>query len=62
LASVIVDWTHAVCGSGMESASTTISLLGFGLDLMPHKVLMCMHGGARRVAVVLARGRLELEV
>jgi hypothetical protein len=62
LASIIVDRTYVVCGSRMEAASAAISLIGFGLDLMPHKVLMCMHGGARRGAVVLAHGRPELEV
>jgi hypothetical protein len=46
----------------MEAASAAISLLGFGLDLMEHKVLMHMSGGARRGAVVLAHGRLELEI
>jgi hypothetical protein len=43
-----------------EAAPAAISPLGFGLDLM-HKVLMRMHGGARCGAVVLARGRPELE-
>jgi hypothetical protein len=32
--SVIVDRTHAVCGSGMEAASAAISPLGFALDLI----------------------------
>jgi hypothetical protein len=45
----------------MEAASAAISPLGFGLDLMVHRVLMCMCGGARRGVVVLARGRPELE-
>jgi hypothetical protein len=62
LASIIVDQTHAVCGSGMEAASAAISLLGFGLDLMPHKVLMRMRGEAWRGAVALECGRSELEV
>jgi hypothetical protein len=47
--------------SGMEAASAAISQLGFKLDLMVHRVLMHMHGGARHGVVVLARGRLELE-
>jgi hypothetical protein len=38
LASVIVDWTHTDCGSGMEAPSTSISQLGLMLDLMGHKV------------------------
>jgi hypothetical protein len=45
----------------MEVPSAAISLLGFGLDLMPLKILMHMHGGARRGAVALAHGRPELE-
>jgi hypothetical protein len=45
----------------MEAASAAISLQGFGLDLMMHKVLMRMRGGARCGAVVLARGQSELE-
>jgi hypothetical protein len=45
----------------MEAAFAAISLLGFGLDLMVHKVLMCMRGGARHGAVVLACGWTELE-
>jgi hypothetical protein len=62
LASVIVDWTHTMRGSGMEVVFAAISPLGFGLDLMEHKVLMCMRGGARRGVVVLTRGRPELEI
>jgi hypothetical protein len=46
----------------MEAASAAISPLGFGLDIIVHKVLMRMHGGARRGVVVLTRGRLELEI
>jgi hypothetical protein len=46
----------------MEAAFAAISPLGFGLDLMEHKVLMRMGGGARRRAVVLARGRPEVEI
>jgi hypothetical protein len=42
LASVIVDRTHAVCGSGMEAASAAISPLGFVLDLMLHRILTRM--------------------
>jgi hypothetical protein len=34
LASVIVDRTHTVCGSGMEAPSAAISPLGLMLDLM----------------------------
>jgi hypothetical protein len=34
LASVIVDWTHIVCGSGMEAVSAAILPLGFALDLI----------------------------
>jgi hypothetical protein len=41
-ASVIVDRTHTVCGSGMEAASATISPLGFALDLMLQRVLTHM--------------------
>jgi hypothetical protein len=48
-------------GSGMEVSSAAILPLGFGLDLMVHRVLMRMCGGARRGVVVLARGRPELE-
>jgi hypothetical protein len=43
LASIIVDRTHAACGSGMEAPSVAISPLGLVLDLMRHKVLTCMH-------------------
>jgi hypothetical protein len=39
---VIVDRTHAACGSGMQAASTAISPLGFELDLMLHKILTRM--------------------
>jgi hypothetical protein len=42
LASVIVDWTHTACGSGMQAASATISSLGFELDLMWHRDLTRM--------------------
>jgi hypothetical protein len=42
LASAIVDWTHATCGSGMEAASASILPLGFVLDLMLQRVLTCM--------------------
>jgi hypothetical protein len=34
LASVIVDRTHAICGSGMEAPSAAISPLGLMLDLI----------------------------
>jgi hypothetical protein len=43
-----------VRGSGMQVAFITILPLGFGLDLMAHKVLMHMRGRARCRAVVLA--------
>jgi hypothetical protein len=46
----------------MEVASAAISPLGFRLDLMEHKVLMRMRGGAQRGMVVLARGWSELEI
>jgi hypothetical protein len=46
----------------MEAASTAISPLGFGLDLMVHRLLMRMRRGARRGVVVLTRGRPELEI
>jgi hypothetical protein len=62
MASVIVNRTHAVCGPGIEVASVAVSKLGFGLDLMVHRVLMSMRGGARRRVVVLVRGRPELKV
>jgi hypothetical protein len=42
LASVIVDRTHATCGSWMEATSAAISPLGFVLDLMLQRVLTCM--------------------
>jgi hypothetical protein len=42
LASVIVDWTHTACGTGMQDASAAISLLGFAVDLMWQRVLMRM--------------------
>jgi hypothetical protein len=59
LASMIVDRTHRVHGSGMGAASGTISLLRLDLDLNKHRVLMRMRGGARRRAAVLVHGRLE---
>jgi hypothetical protein len=46
LAFVIVYRTHTLRGSRMEAASVAISPPGFGLDLMKHKVLMRMRGGA----------------
>jgi hypothetical protein len=53
LASLIVDRTHAACGSGMEAPSAAISPLGLMLDLMWHKVftrirrrMMARSGGA----------------
>jgi hypothetical protein len=42
MASVIIDRTHAARGSGIQAASTAISLLGFELDLIWHRVLMRM--------------------
>jgi hypothetical protein len=42
LASVIVDQTHAVYGSGMEAPSAAISPLGLVVDLIWHKVFTCM--------------------
>jgi hypothetical protein len=46
----------------MEAASAAISLLGFELDLIEHKVLMRMRGGARRGVMVLTSGRSEVEI
>jgi hypothetical protein len=46
LASFVIDRTHIVRGSGMGAASAAISPLGLNLDLMEHKVLMCMRSGA----------------
>jgi hypothetical protein len=43
LASVIVDRTHAICGSGMEAPSAAISPLGLMLDLIWHKVFTRIH-------------------
>jgi hypothetical protein len=40
LASVIVDRTHAVRGSGIEAPSAAISPLGLRFDLIWHKVFM----------------------
>jgi hypothetical protein len=57
----MVDWTHTTRESGMEAASAAISPLGFGLDLMVHKVLMRMRGGAWRGVLVLVRGWLKLD-
>jgi hypothetical protein len=45
----------------MEVAYAAIPPLGFGLDLMVHKVLMRMHGGAWCEVVVLVRGWPKLE-
>jgi hypothetical protein len=56
LTSVIVDRTYIVRGFGMGAASAAISPLGLDLDLMEHKVLMRMRGGARCRMVALARG------
>jgi hypothetical protein len=39
---VIVDRTHAVCGSRTEAASAAISPLGFVLDLTLHRFLTHM--------------------
>jgi hypothetical protein len=61
LAFVIIDRTHTVRGSGMGAASAAISPLGLDLDLMEHKVLMCMCSGARRRTAALAHGWPELE-
>jgi hypothetical protein len=36
---IIVDRTHAVCGSVMEAVSVAISHLGFMLDLILQRVL-----------------------
>jgi hypothetical protein len=62
LASVIVDRTHTVCGSGTEAVSTAISPLGFVLNLMVQRVLACMRRGARRGVVEQACGRPEMGV
>jgi hypothetical protein len=40
----------------MGATSAAISQLGLDLDLIEHKVLMRMRGGARRRMVVLAHG------
>jgi hypothetical protein len=45
----------------MEVAYAAIPPLGFGLDLMVHKVLMRMRGGAWCEVVVLVRGWPKLE-
>jgi hypothetical protein len=37
----------------MGAASAAISPLGLGLDIIEHRVLMCMRGGARRRTVAL---------
>jgi hypothetical protein len=43
-------------GYGIGPVFATISTLGLDLDLSKQRVLMCMHNGARRRAVALARG------
>jgi hypothetical protein len=49
LASVIIDRTHAACGSGMEAPSAAISSLGLMLDLTWHNIFtrICRRSTAR---------------
>jgi hypothetical protein len=60
LASIIVDRTHTMRGSGRGATSTAISPLGLDLDLIEYRVLMRMHGGAqRRMAALRTDGRSQ---